>query len=124
MLRRWIRGWHFTRLLQLLKFILADLRLGNQNAAAKTLDQVAADRAEPPSCQRPLRPMTNDDKVCSDFFCEFCNFLPGISSFQPGGGRKAQRLKTLHAFRKDGFVICRLLVYRNRKPSIRGNDRS
>src|ERR1700720_2074989 len=68
--------------------------------------------------------MTNDDKVCSDFFCEFCNFLPCISSFQPGGGRKAQRLKTLHAFRKDGFVIFRLLVEWDRKPSMGGNDRS
>ena len=62
--------------------------------------------------------MTNDDKVCSDFFGEFRNFLPGFSSFQPGGGRKTQRLETLHAFRKDGFVILRLLVDRNRKPSM------
>src|SRR5882762_2031949 len=118
MLRRWIRGRHVTRLLQLLKFIVADLRLTDKDATAETLDQVAADRAEPPSCQRPLRPMTNDDKVCSDFFGEFCNFLSGFSSFQPGARRKTQRLKTLHAFRKDGFVICRLLVDRNRKPSI------
>ncbi len=43
MLRHWIRDWHFTRLLQLLKLIVADLRLSNQDAAAKTLDQVAAD---------------------------------------------------------------------------------
>src|SRR5271165_6492281 len=116
MLRRRISSWRFTRLLQLLKFVVADLRLGNQDAAAKTLDQVAADRAEPPSCQRPLRPMTNDDKVCSDFFCEFCNFLSGISSFQPGGGRKTQRLEPLYPFRKDGFIFCRLFVHRNGKP--------
>src|SRR6266478_6569349 len=119
MLRRWIRGWYFTRLLQLLKFIIADPRPSNQDSAAKTLNQVAADRAEPPSCQRPLRAMTNDDKVCSDFFCELYNFLPGISSFQPGGGRKAQRLKPRHTFRKDSFVICRSLVDPNREPSIR-----
>jgi hypothetical protein len=86
MLRRWIRGWYFTRLLQLLKFIIADLRLSNQDAAAKTLNQVAADRAEPPSCQRPLRAMTNDDKVCSDFFCELYNFCPAspVSNLEVG----------------------------------------
>jgi hypothetical protein len=107
MLRRWISGWHFARLLQQLKFIVADLRLSDQDTAAETLDQITADRPEPPSCQRSLWPMTNDDKVCSNFFREFCNSLPGITSFQPGGGRKAQRLKALHTFRigdrRSGF---------------------
>jgi len=49
MLRRWIRGWHFTRLLQLLKFIVTDLSLTDQDTATETLDQVTADRPEPPS---------------------------------------------------------------------------
>ena len=39
----------FTRLLQLLKFVVADLRLTDQDAAAETLDQITADRPEPPS---------------------------------------------------------------------------
>jgi len=45
---RYLR-WGFTRLLQLLKFIVADLRLTDQDAAAETLDQVTADGPEPPS---------------------------------------------------------------------------
>jgi hypothetical protein len=38
MLRRWIRRRDFSRLLQLLKFIVADLSLTDQDAAAETLD--------------------------------------------------------------------------------------
>jgi hypothetical protein len=40
---------HFSRLLELLKLIVADLSLTNQDTATETLDQVTADRPEPPS---------------------------------------------------------------------------
>ena len=59
-----LRGGHR----QLSKLIVADFGLGDQDAAAKMLDQVGADGAEQPSRQRPCGTMSHDDEICSDLF--------------------------------------------------------
>jgi hypothetical protein len=76
---------HFSRLLELLKLIVADLSLTDQDTAAETLDQVTADRPEPPSGQWPLRAMTNNDELRPYFLGDICNFLPWITRFQSCG---------------------------------------
>src|ERR1700704_4394087 len=68
--------------------------------------------------------MTHDDEVCSDLFGDPSDLLSGGPHTQPRRRREAQQLKALDAFRKDGFVICDLFVYRNRQPTLQARDRS
>src|SRR6266851_2059525 len=74
-----LRGGHR----QLSKLIVAYFGLGHQDTAAKMLDQIGADRAEPPSRQRPGGTMTHDDEVCSDLFGGLSDLLSGGSHAQP-----------------------------------------
>ena len=91
-------GYH-----QVGKLIVADFGLGHQDAAAKMLDQVGADRAEPPSRQRPGRTMTHHDEVCPDLFGDLGNLLSGGSHSQPRRRRvKPNAFEALDAFGKDG----------------------
>ena len=76
-------GCRFRRL-QPLELGIADLGLGHQHAAAQALDQIAADRAEPPR-QRPLRAVADDDEMRADFFGNLGNFLAGIADLEPRG---------------------------------------
>src|SRR5207245_806213 len=65
------------------KLVVADFGLGHQDTATKMLDQVGADRAEPPSRQRPGGTMTHDDEVCSDLVGDLGDLLSGGSHAQP-----------------------------------------
>jgi hypothetical protein len=78
---RSIHDGYFSHSLRLLKFIVGDLCLTDQNAAADTLDQVTADGTEPPSGEGALPAMTNDDELRSYFLGDIGNFLPRISGF-------------------------------------------
>src|SRR6202158_5507375 len=97
---------------QLGKLIVADFGLRHQDTAAKMLDQVAADRAEPPSRQRPGGTMPDDDEVGSDLFGDPRDLLSGSAHAEPRRRRKADGLEPLHAFRKECLIICVLLVDR------------
>ena len=74
-----LRGGHR----QLGKLIVADFGLGYQDTAAKMLDQIGADRAEPPAGQRPRGTMTYNDEICSDLFGDLGDLLSGGSHAQP-----------------------------------------
>src|ERR1700687_634191 len=85
------RAWAVARedlslrggLRQLGKLIVADFGLGHQDTAAKMLDQIAADRAEPPSRQRPGGTMPHDDEVGSDLFGDPRELPSGSAPAQP-----------------------------------------
>src|ERR1700686_3469095 len=103
---------------QLGKLIVADFGLGHQHAAAKVLDQVAADRAKPPSRQRPGRTMTDDDEVGSDLFGDACDLLSGGSHAEPRRWGEADGLESLHAFLQDCLIGCDLIVDRDRDAAL------
>src|ERR1700737_4112691 len=105
---------------QLGELIVANLGLRNQDATAQMLDQIGADRAEPPSRQRPGGTMADDDEVCSVFFGAAADFLPGVPP-PPRRRGEANGLEPLHSFRKDRLISRDLFFYRDREASFQGH---
>src|SRR5258706_2041421 len=102
------------------KLIVADFGLRHQDTAAKMLDQVAADRAEPPSRQRAGRTMTDDHEVGSDLFGDPRDLLSGGPHAQPRRRREADGLEPPDAFVKDGLIGRDLVVDRDHDATFQG----
>ena len=68
---------------QLGKLIVSDFGLGDQDTAAEMIGQIAADRPEPPSRQRPGGAMTYHDEIRTDLFSDRGDLLRGGSHAQP-----------------------------------------